>query len=1010
MGNWLLLSFILLFCIEGNNCCLEEERKALLELKKEFVHSFLGINTVLTSWIDNPKNDCCFWERVTCNSTNGHVIELSLHSLIQDEGEGVVLKSSANWDQISLFQNFEHLRILNLSFNQLPDWNVTSGYKSFSRLKRLETLDLGGNAFTNNILKSLNLKAFAKLSKLKYVDLSQNQFNNDIMKFLGTLPSLTSVDLSGNNLEGSLTKLEVDELSNLKVLILRDNLLYGFEGSYKNLEILDLKNNSFSVNIPPNIGELSSLKALSLSQNFLGGILSPSLCKLKKLQELDLSHNFFGGVLPSCLNNLTSLKLLDVSDNRFNGAISPSLMSSLKSLEYVDFSQNSFEGFFSFNSTAKYSKLKVVILGMDGRYDTENNTLHIDAGNSGWNSLFQVEILALSNYNLQSIPKFLYSQRRLKAVDLSQNKLKGKFPIWLLGNNVELGVLNLRNNSFDGPLSLPPYIMRNIVWLDISDNNFNGQFPVGLGTIFPNLKYLNCSYNSFEGVLPFSIGRMEDLKMLDLSFNNFKGEVPKELVANCTKLNFLRLSNNKFEGQIFSVHFNLSNLLSLMLDNNDFTGSMTNVDFSLLQQLWELDVSNNKMTGKIPSWITNSTALGVLAMRDNYFEGHFPCEQDSHSLTAVDLSHNLLSGPLPSCFKSDFLQVVNLEGNKFTGSLPMALFNSSISMLNLRSNRLSGSIPNSVGLPNIRILLLGNNDLSGLIPKQLCGLTDISIMDLSNNSFSGSIPSCLNNITFGIKVVGPYYGYLKIAMEGDTISYNYGNYLQRKNVYFSTSIPAEVQFEIDFTTKYLVMPYKDGILTFMSGLDLSSNNLTGRIPWSIGDLSIIRAINVSHNHLVGSIPISLSNLSEIESLDLSYNNLSGEIPFDLTRLYSLGAFSVAHNNLSGKIPDVPQLSTFDESSYEGNPFLCGKPLAKGCNTIDADEPPQSPIAHSVEGEGKWYEVDLVSFLGSLAATYIVVLLGFVTILYINPYWRRRWFYFVENFIDACYYHLVRILH
>uniref|UniRef100_A0A2P2JYQ5 Uncharacterized protein n=1 Tax=Rhizophora mucronata TaxID=61149 RepID=A0A2P2JYQ5_RHIMU len=41
----------------------------------------------------------------------------------------------------------------------------------------------------------------------------------------------------------------------------------------------------------------------------------------------------------------------------------------------------------------------------------------------------------------------------------------------------------------------------------------------------------------------------------------------------------------------------------------------------------------------------------------------------------------------------------------------------------------------------------------------------------------------------------------------------------------------------------------------------------------------------------------------------------------------------------------------------------------------------------------------MSFLTTFMATYLAYLLGFMAILYFNPYWRQRWFLFIENFID-----------
>jgi hypothetical protein len=60
--------------------------------------------------------------------------------------------------------------------------------------------------------------------------------------------------------------------------------------------------------------------------------------------------------------------------------------------------------------------------------------------------------------------------------------------------------------------------------------------------------------------------------------------------------------------------------------------------------------------------------------------------------------------------------------------------------------------------------------------------------------------------------------------------------------------------EVEFRTKSYYLSYKGNNLNLMTGLDLSSNNLSGSIPPEIGELREIIALNLSRNRLSGSIP------------------------------------------------------------------------------------------------------------------------------------------------------------
>ncbi|XP_071733445.1 putative receptor-like protein 8 [Rutidosis leptorrhynchoides] len=425
----------------------------------------------------------------------------------------------------------------------------------------------------------------------------------------------------------------------------------------------------------------------------------------------------------------------------------------------------------------------------------------------------------------------------------------------------------------------------------------------------------------------------------------------------------------------------------MLLDNNRFTGVLTKEINTQGVFIMTLDISGNLFSGVIPGWITNQTSLYALVIRDNMFEGQFPC--GTASFSHLDISQNNFSGSVPSCLGMyTHMEHLHLDSNSFTGSIPESFRNlTNLLTLDMGNNKLSGNIPQFLGeLSSLRILLLRNTNFAGSIPKQLCQLSYLRLLNLSSNFLSGSIPDCLQNITQSGKL--SFLNTLTLQMPMRTF-YPYESVIVKYTEIHGQNEIYERQDEVEFLTKSRHDSYKGGILDHMSGLDLSCNNLTGEIPQELGMLVDVHAVNLSHNQLTGPIPRSFSNLANIESLDISSNHLSGNVPLELIRLNYLSNFIVANNNLSGSLPQMKgQFGTFPASSYEGNPFLCGPPLAKSCAPAKTNS---TLMMAPEENEEKWYDVDMVSFSASLVSTWFVFLMGFFGILYINPNWRRRWF-------------------
>ncbi|CAH2049294.1 unnamed protein product [Thlaspi arvense] len=125
-------------------------------------------------------------------------------------------------------------------------------------------------------------------------------------------------------------------------------------------------------------------------------------------------------------------------------------------------------------------------------------------------------------------------------------------------------------------------------------------------------------------------------------------------------------------------------------------------------------------------------------------------------------------------------------------------------------------------------------------------------------------------------------------------------------------------------------------LGLLKVIDLSSNNLSGRISTQMTSLFGLVALNLSRNHLTGTIPTTEGDTSQRQALDFSRNKLSGKIPSTLVNLNFLQFLdlSKSNNNLFGKVPSSTQLESFN--AFSNDPMLCGPLLGDKCQ---GDEPP-----------------------------------------------------------------------
>ncbi|PWA67873.1 Leucine-rich repeat-containing protein [Artemisia annua] len=758
----LMLSLLLILksIIIPSFSCPVHQKHALLHFKSSLTATYNSKYSVkfksLDSW--NSTSDCCSWKLVNCSGT-GSVTELHLSEVT------MIISSDIPSEILTPIFRIRSLELLDISRNLLEGKIPGDG---FSNLTKLLHLDMQYNYFNGSIPSQL-----FQLTNLRYLDMSNNNLEGKLGPELGSfrklttlwlsnngfqgpipaqlfeLESLRDLDLSRNNLGGSLSP-EIGKLRNLESLSLDNNFLWGNIpeeiGNLTKLRYFSLYNNSFSGGIPSSIANLTKLDKLDLSQNSLSFEIPTSIGRLTKLTYLGLRSNQLTGPIPSSIGRLTNLTSLDLSSNQFTGPI-PSSMQNMSKLEYLRLDDNMLAGEIP-TWLFKVRTLKEIYIGGKGSKLIWNNT--------------------------SQIPEWISSQKELGVLDLSGNKLEGRFPHWLAEMN-NISSIILSDNNLSG--SIPPRLfISDYLWsLDLSRNNFSGELPESIGNA-KSIGYLAVSENHFSGLIPKSISNLKRIFVLDLSRNRFSGDSLPIFRAE-----YLDLSDNDFSGKI-PTNFSKDTEI-LYLGGNKFSGSLP-FNLTKLVKLRVLDLHNSIITGNLQDILPQfPTSLEILILRNTSLNGYIPTNiSKCTSLRILDLSGNNLTGSIPQQIanlprmirtlnmsassyseygdriedlivnwknssrrlgNSPFFVLLDLSDNNISGEIPTSLGNlKALKQLNISHNRISGHIPLSLGnLESIESLDVSHNEISGSIPQSLVQLHELGTLDVSNNMLTGKIPS-----------------------------------------------------------------------------------------------------------------------------------------------------------------------------------------------------------------------------------------------------------------------------
>ncbi|CAN1836629.1 Receptor-like protein 12 [Linum perenne] len=420
----------------------------------------------------------------------------------------------------------------------------TFSKKIAQSLTLLETLDLSNNQLQGPIPRSI-----FELPSLRVLFLSSNRFRGSVqLSWIHTLQNLTWLDLSYNNLtvEANInnssplstfpqleylyirscnlrTFPELGNLSELSELDLSDN---NINGVVPRLEVVDFSNNYLNGTIPSCLSkDLNELSVLDLRRNMLSGNILNTFQVSCALQTLDLSNNQLEGIFPESLENCTNLEVLDIGYNKISDVF-PCIQGIKSSLHVLILRNNLFHG----SLWCRYGDLTT------------------------WQQL-QIVDLAFNNFTEPLNDKFLLTWEAMMQ-DGKGTKDRIKFNSDSSGyyhNSITVSMKGL-NLEFVKILT----VFKSI---DLSSNNFVGPIPEVIGK-FKAIQVLNLSHNAFSGQIPSEFGNLSNVESLDLSHNKLTGQIPNELTGltflSCMDLSYNNLVGRIPTGTQFQSFDNTS--------------------------------------------------------------------------------------------------------------------------------------------------------------------------------------------------------------------------------------------------------------------------------------------------------------------------------------------------------------------------------------------------------------------------------------------------------------------
>ncbi|CAI5975407.1 unnamed protein product [Closterium sp. NIES-64] len=415
----------------------------------------------------------------------------------------------------------------------------------------------------------------------------------------------------------------------------------------------------------------------------------------------------------------------------------------------------------------------------------------------------------------------------------------------------------------------------------------NGSLSEAVGQL-THLTSLRISGHALSGGLPPSLSRLSHLVALD--FSSTATSIPPALFA-LPSLQELSLRENNLTGEVLpttaAAAASAAAALSPSLESLDVGGNALSrsipADVGLMTGLTRLALDQNRLDGSLPRELDALWTLTDLHLQGNALQGDVstlaaafppppaPANPIASSapilwglrevfpvLTRVDVSSNEVSGDAAVLFPlPQGLLILNLSNNRLTQRFSLEF----LSHLDLSSNKLTGSISNALvtGLTALSHLDLSENLLSGSLPHSLAAIAPLTPLDLSRNKLKGSLPAfCQGKQSLA-----------SLFLSSNTFSGPLSSLLP------SSSFCASSLLLLDISTNQLSgsLPPSLSRFTALHSLLAARNRMSGSIPARLASLSALHELDVSWSGLSGTIPALLRAAVPSMQVHLASNDL-----------------------------------------------------------------------------------------------------------------------------------------